>query len=75
MTASSTLLIDEVVLPETKAHWMVMQRDLTMMALFNAAERSQGQWSSLLQRVGLRIEEICCYDDTMAACIIVAKCM
>lgn len=73
MTAASTLLIDEVVLPEKGAHWMVMQRDLTMMALFNAAERSEIQWRALLQRAGLRIEEIRCYDERMAACIIVAR--
>nr|ACZ66252.1 APS6 [Fusarium incarnatum] len=73
MTAVSTLLIDEVVLPEKGAHWMVMQRDLTMMALFNAAERSEIQWRALLQQAGLRIEEIRCYDKRMAACIIVAK--
>ncbi|RGP68525.1 sterigmatocystin 8-o-methyltransferase [Fusarium sporotrichioides] len=73
MTASSTLLIDEVVIPEKGAHWMVMQRDLTMMALFNAAERSEMQWRALLQQAGLRIEEIQCYDERMAACMIVAK--
>ncbi|KAM5362865.1 hypothetical protein ACJZ2D_012314 [Fusarium nematophilum] len=73
MTASSTLLIDEVVLPEKGAHWMVTQRDLTMLALFNAAERSEVQWRALLARAGLRVEEIRCYDERMAFCIIVVK--
>jgi demethylsterigmatocystin 6-O-methyltransferase len=73
MTATSTLLIDEAVLPEKGARWMVMQRDLTMMALFNAAERSEIQWHTLLQQAGLRIEELRCYDERMADCVIVAK--
>lgn len=73
MGSGSRVLIDEVVLPETGAHWMVTQRDLSMLVLFNTAERTREQWKDLLGQAGLQIEEICCYDEKMAACIIVAK--
>ncbi|KAI1499537.1 O-methyltransferase-domain-containing protein [Biscogniauxia marginata] len=73
MIASSTLLIDEVVLPEQGAHWTVTQSDLTALALFNAGERSEAQWRALLTQVGLRVEEIYCYNARTATCLIVAK--
>lgn len=69
----STILIDEVVLPEVGAHWMVTQRDLSMLALFNASERSATQWEALITQAGLQMVEIRCYDERMAASIIVVK--
>lgn len=71
MVPRSTLLIDDVVMPEQGVHWMVTQRDLTMLALFNAKERSESQWRNLLSQAGLRVEEIIRYDEKMAACVIV----
>jgi demethylsterigmatocystin 6-O-methyltransferase len=73
MTKQSTLLIDEVVMPEQGAHWMVTQRDLTMLALFNAGERSKEEWRDLLGKAGLILEEIRTYDERMAASLLVVK--
>jgi demethylsterigmatocystin 6-O-methyltransferase len=73
MTAQSTLLIDEVVMPEQGAHWMVTQRDLTMLALFNAGERTEQQWRTLIAKAGLVLEEIRTYDTRMAASLLVVK--
>lgn len=73
MTKQSTLLIDEVVMPQQGAHWMVTQRDLTMLALFNAGERTEEQWRSLLMESGLMLEEIRTYDTRMAASLLVAR--
>ena len=73
MSASSTILIDEVVLPDQGAHWMITQRDLTMLALFNAGERSQAQWNELIAKAGLLVEEIHCYDSRMGACVMVVR--
>lgn len=69
----STILIDEVVLPEVGVHWMVTQRDLSMLALFNASERSANQWEALITQAGLKLIEIRSYDEKMAACVIIVK--
>ncbi|KAK3312665.1 S-adenosyl-L-methionine-dependent methyltransferase [Apodospora peruviana] len=73
MDFTSTLLIDEVVMPDCGAHWMVTQRDLTMLALFNAGERTEQEWRTLIGQAGLVLEEIRPYDARMAACVLVAK--
>ncbi|KAI1395248.1 S-adenosyl-L-methionine-dependent methyltransferase [Hypoxylon fuscum] len=73
MASSSTLLIDEIVLPEQGSHWMVTQHDLTMLAMFNSGERSEAQWRALLTRANLWVEGIHRYDENMAASIIVAR--
>jgi demethylsterigmatocystin 6-O-methyltransferase len=73
MGPCSTILIDEVVMPERGAHWMVTQRDLTMLALFNAGERTEQQWRSLILQAGLVLESIRPYDERMAACVLVVK--
>jgi demethylsterigmatocystin 6-O-methyltransferase len=73
MTPQSTLLIDEVVMPDQGAHWMVTQRDLTMLALFNAGERTEQQWRGLMEKAGLSLEEIRTYDARMAASLLVVK--
>lgn len=73
MSSSSTLLIDEVVVPETGAHWMVTQRDLSMMALFNSKERTESQWEELLSQAHLRVVGVHCYDKKVLACVIEAK--
>ncbi|KAI4865272.1 S-adenosyl-L-methionine-dependent methyltransferase [Hypoxylon rubiginosum] len=73
MSPSSTLLIDEVVLPETGAHWMATQRDLNMTALFNAKERTESQWRELLSQAHFRVVGVHCYDKKQPASLIEAK--
>ena len=73
MAPCSTLLIDEVVMPECGAHWMVTQRDLSMLALFNSGERTEQQWRSLVVEAGLVLDEIRVYDTRMAACLLVVR--
>ncbi|XXG96433.1 hypothetical protein Hte_002716 [Hypoxylon texense] len=73
MSPSSTLLVDEVVLPEVGANWMATQRDLSMTALFDAKERTESQWRELLSQARLRVVGVHCYDKKVPACIIEAK--
>jgi hypothetical protein len=52
---------------------MVTQRDLTMLALFNAGERTEQQWRELMRKAGLVLKEIRTYDARMAANLLVIK--
>ncbi|KAF1947605.1 S-adenosyl-L-methionine-dependent methyltransferase [Clathrospora elynae] len=52
MGLESRILIDEVVLPETK-----------MMAYLGGIERSKENWESLLKRAGLKIVDVHLYDE------------
>lgn len=58
MNTDSRILVDEVVLPDTGAHWLATMADIAMMIGLGGKERTTQQWKSLAERVGLRIEEI-----------------
>ena len=55
MGPDSAILLDEMVLPDTRVHWQAAQVDLTMMAALGARERTRTQWTVLLDSVGLEI--------------------
>jgi hypothetical protein len=44
-----------------------------MLALFNAGERTEGEWRDLLGKAGLVLKEIRTYDERMAASLLVVK--
>lgn len=54
----STLLLDEMVLPDTNIPPKGALLDLSMMALETGAERTSKQWYNLLASAGLRIVKI-----------------
>lgn len=54
----SRLLINEQVLPNTGAELIPAVLDLTMMAYFNAMERTERQWRVLLDAVGVDVVKI-----------------
>ena len=56
MGPKSRILIEEMVLPDMRVDWTATHNDLTMMASLGARERTQGQWESLLDSAGLKIE-------------------
>ena len=58
MTHYSSILVDEMVLPEKGANWQATQYDLTLMALTGGIERTEKEWKSLLDRAGLQILHI-----------------
>ncbi len=62
MGEDSLILIDDVVMPDTKASWQAAQIDLTMMAALGSLERTHEQWLTLLKRAGLRIVKIYPYN-------------
>jgi demethylsterigmatocystin 6-O-methyltransferase len=63
MGPESRILIDEVVLPETKVPWQVAMMDLAMMAALGGIERSTEDWVRLLESAGLKMVDVHCYDE------------
>ena len=55
MGPDSVILLDEFVLPEERVSEYASCMDLTMMAAFAAMERSEVQWSKILNDVGLKL--------------------
>jgi demethylsterigmatocystin 6-O-methyltransferase len=72
MGPESRVLIDEVVLPETKVPWQVAMIDLAMMAALGGIERSREDWESLLGRAGLKMVHLHCYNDVRFHCVVAA---
>lgn len=71
MAPDARILIDEVVLPNTGAHWQATMTDLSMMFAFGGKERSTKQWESLAECAGLRVEQIHTYVAATYTSIVV----
>ncbi|KAH6858961.1 S-adenosyl-L-methionine-dependent methyltransferase [Alternaria rosae] len=72
MGSESRILIDEVVLPETKVPWQVAMMDIAMMASLGGIERSREDWTKLLESAGLKIADVHRYDDVRYHTVITA---
>jgi demethylsterigmatocystin 6-O-methyltransferase len=72
MSSKSTLLIDEIVLPNKGASINVMQLDVTMMTMLNGKERTLPHWRKLLGEVRLTITEVYNYDLYGEDCVLEA---
>lgn len=70
---NSQILIDEMVVPNTKAHIWPSVQDLLMMMTFGARERTLDDWTELLGRAGLKIVDIKTYAPVMRTSIIFAQ--
>ncbi|KAF1842114.1 S-adenosyl-L-methionine-dependent methyltransferase [Cucurbitaria berberidis CBS 394.84] len=70
--ADSRILIDEVVLPNTKVPWQVALMDIAMMACLGGIERCKEDWENLLGRAGLKVVDVHRYDDERFHSIIAA---
>ncbi|KAK8230451.1 o-methyltransferase-like protein [Phyllosticta capitalensis] len=53
LAPDSVILIDDLVLQDTGAHWYAASFDLLMMANYGARERSVAEWDKILEAVGL----------------------
>ncbi|KAJ5650816.1 uncharacterized protein N7484_004539 [Penicillium longicatenatum] len=71
MASDARILIDDVVLPDTGAHWQATMADLSMMFAFGGKERSKKQWDSLAECAGLRVEQIHTYVAASYTSIVV----
>ncbi|KAJ4339007.1 hypothetical protein N0V95_007900 [Ascochyta clinopodiicola] len=72
LSPESRIVIDEVVLPDTHVPWQCAFMDLTMSASLGGCERSKDEWTSLLDRAGLRIVEVHTYDEVRKHSVIIA---
>jgi len=73
MAEDSVILIDEMVLPETKVHWEATQIDMTVMAFVAARERTRAEWETLLWSVGLVVDEAWTYTPSVYESILLVK--
>jgi demethylsterigmatocystin 6-O-methyltransferase len=58
MADDSVILIDEMVLPDVGVPRFATCVDLTMMASFSARERTLKQWTVLLDKAGLKVNDL-----------------
>ena len=72
MGQDSIIIIDDMVVPDSGAHWHAAQQDLTMMSTLASMERSTKQWRSLLKEAGLKIQAMIPYTDQTRDSVIVA---
>ncbi|KAB8272046.1 S-adenosyl-L-methionine-dependent methyltransferase [Aspergillus minisclerotigenes] len=54
----SKLLINDVVIPTTGAHWEATALDILMAACFASWERTEQQWHQLIESVGLKVVKV-----------------
>lgn len=62
MDQESIIIVDEKVLPNVGASNVAAGLDLQMMMSYAAQERSEKQWKDLMERVGLRLQELWYYE-------------
>ncbi|KAJ5661127.1 uncharacterized protein N7484_000499 [Penicillium longicatenatum] len=72
MSDDSQILIDDVVLPNTGAHWWSTCMDMQMYIMHGAMERTVDQWYALLDKAGLKVVEIKTYGAVMRNSVVVA---
>ena len=72
MTSESRILIDEVVLPDSKVPWQCAFMDLVMTTSLGGRERSEEEWKSLLDKAGLKIVSVHTYEDVKRNSVITA---
>jgi demethylsterigmatocystin 6-O-methyltransferase len=70
MTDESTLLLDEIVVPNQNVSWYVTQTDLGMMVQFSSTERTEEQFRELLAKAGLKVQKVTTYTHAFQLSII-----
>ncbi|KIM98593.1 hypothetical protein OIDMADRAFT_43492 [Oidiodendron maius Zn] len=66
----SVILIDDMIIPNTGAHWEATQLDMTMLTGASAAERTRDQWFALAEKAELKINKIYQYTASLHDSII-----
>ena len=65
----SSIVIDEVVLPDMGVPWQAAYLDMTMMISLGGIERTRKEYENLLDQAGLRITNVHQYDAKMQSVI------
>lgn len=61
MGPQSRIIIDEMSMPDSGAHYFATQMDIAMMAALGGKERTDSEWQTLFSSVGLKIEKAVTY--------------
>ena len=72
MTSESVVIIDDMIIPDTGAHWRATQIDMVMMTTLAGLERDMAQWEELLDEAGLKIIEVKTYTEDLRDSVIIA---
>lgn len=62
---NSMILIDDMVIPATGTHWHATRVDMTMMSVLASRERTIEQWHVLLEKAGLKVNQIYTYTESL----------
>ena len=78
MGSNSTILIDDIVLPEKVGEGGSSEEfatilDIATMATLAAKERTRNEWDTLLDAVGMYVQEVRKYDNVGNSILIVKK--
>ena len=65
----SKLLINDILIPESKASLFVAGMDFAMMTLLAGTERTPTQWEALLESAGLQIIKVWQVNESAEAII------
>ncbi|KAI0549853.1 S-adenosyl-L-methionine-dependent methyltransferase [Xylaria curta] len=69
MEPESIILLDEWILPNTKANIDAVSMDLTMLTAFAGGERTERQWRSIIDDVGLKLIKTYVYNAVSHECL------
>jgi len=69
MATDSIILLDEWILPDTKANVDAVSMDLTMLTAFAGGERTEKQWRSIIDEIGLELVKIYVYNAVSHECV------
>lgn len=64
MSASSIILIDEILLQEMNAHYLATELDLSMMCVVGSRERTLAEYNQIFKRAGLELLSARTYTPT-----------
>jgi demethylsterigmatocystin 6-O-methyltransferase len=64
MAEDSLILIDDIVLPDVGVPPFATALDITMMCYLGARERTMEHWTNLMEKAGLKINEIYTYRES-----------
>jgi demethylsterigmatocystin 6-O-methyltransferase len=73
LAEDSVNLIDDMVIPDVGAHWHATQLDIALMAGLASMERTREAWYKLIEKAGLKINQIYTYTASLRDSIIVRQ--
>lgn len=73
LAEDSVILIDDMVIPDVGAHCHATQLDIALMAGLASTERTREAWYKLIEKAGLKINQIYTYTASLRDSIIVRQ--